>query len=41
MHRSGLAPHWDIVINPRRAAIDASFTDIEQALMKLIARCGK
>jgi ribonuclease P protein component len=41
MHRSGLAPHWDIVINPRRAAIDASFTDIEQALMKVIARCGQ
>lgn len=40
IHRSGLAPHWDIVINPRRAAIDASFVEIEQALMKVIAKCG-
>jgi ribonuclease P protein component len=39
MHRSGLAPHWDIVINPRRAAIGASFAEIEQALMKVIGKC--
>ena len=41
MHRSGLAPRWDIVINPRRAAIGASFAEIEQALMKVIGRCGR
>jgi len=40
-HRSGLAPQWDIVVNPRRAAIDASFVEIERALMKVIARCGQ
>jgi ribonuclease P protein component len=39
MHRSGLAPQWDIVINPRRSAVDASFKEIEQALMKAIAKC--
>lgn len=41
MHRSGLAPQWDIVINPRRAAIDASFAEIEQALMKVIRKCER
>jgi ribonuclease P protein component len=41
MHRSGLAPQWDIVINPRRAAIGASFAEIEQALMKVMGRCGR
>jgi ribonuclease P protein component len=41
MHRSALAPQWDIVVNPRRAAIDASFAEIEQALMKVIRKCER
>jgi hypothetical protein len=31
---------WDIVLNPRRSAIDAPFEEIERALMKVIARCN-
>lgn len=30
---------WDIVLNPRRAVLDASFADIEKALEKVIQRC--
>jgi ribonuclease P protein component len=41
MHRFALAPQWDIVINPRRAALDASFAEIEQALMKVIGKCKR
>jgi ribonuclease P protein component len=40
-HRSEIAAQWDIVINPRRAAVDAPFAEIERALMKVIARCAK
>jgi ribonuclease P protein component len=38
MHRSAIGGQWDIVINPRRAAVEAPFTEIESALMKVIAR---
>ena len=31
---------WDIVINPRRAALTASFEEIERALRKVIEKCG-
>jgi ribonuclease P protein component len=31
---------WDIVLNPRKAAILAPFADIERALAKVIERCG-
>jgi RNase P protein component len=40
MHRSEIGPQWDIVVNPRRAAINASFPEIERALRKLIEKCG-
>jgi ribonuclease P protein component len=30
---------WDIVLNPRRAVLDASFAEIERALEKVIHRC--
>ena len=40
LHRAELRPQWDIVLNPRRAVLDASFTEIEQALGKVIGRCN-
>jgi ribonuclease P protein component len=40
MHQSEIGPQWDIVINPRRSAFDASFPDIEKAFGRLIEKCG-
>jgi ribonuclease P protein component len=39
LHRSNLAAPWDIVLNPRRAAAGASFAEVQNALMKVFARC--
>jgi ribonuclease P protein component len=35
------APEWDIVINPRRAALDASPQDLRREVDRLITQCGK
>jgi ribonuclease P protein component len=40
MHRSEIGRQWDIVVNPRRAALKASFPEIERALSKVIVKCG-
>jgi len=40
LHRAEIGPQWDIVVNPRRAALNASFPDIERALGKVIEKCG-
>ena len=32
---------WDVVINPRRQALDASPIQLQRELDRLIARCGK
>jgi len=40
LHRADLNPKWDIVINPRRTALAASFTDLERALRKVIEQCN-
>jgi ribonuclease P protein component len=40
LHRSEIGPQWDIVLNPRRAALDARFPDIEKAFGRLIEKCG-
>jgi ribonuclease P protein component len=40
LHRAELHPKWDIVLNPRRAALDVEFRDIEQALENLIQKCN-
>ncbi len=40
LHRAAFGPQWDIVINPRRAVLAASFSEIEQALRKVIEKCG-
>jgi ribonuclease P protein component len=35
------APEWDIVINPRRAAITATPQQLRRDVDRLIAQCGK
>jgi ribonuclease P protein component len=40
LQRSALQPRWDIVLNPRRAALDAAFGDIQRELGKLIEKCN-
>ncbi|MBZ5676019.1 MAG: ribonuclease P protein component [Acidobacteriia bacterium] len=40
LHRAELNPQWDIVINPRRTALAAPFTDLERALRKVIDQCN-
>jgi ribonuclease P protein component len=40
LHRSKLAPQWDIVLNPRRALLQAPFSAIQSEMMKLIEKCN-
>ena len=35
-----LNPQWEIVFNPRRAARNASFAELEREVDKLFSRCG-
>ncbi len=35
-----IAPRWDIVINPRKAAHDASWEAVQKEVRKLVGRCG-
>jgi len=39
-NRTQIAPCWDIVVNPRRAALDAPFTDLTRAFGKVIEKCA-
>lgn len=39
LHRHEIEPQWDVVLNPRRSMLDASFAEVERALRKVIARC--
>ena len=40
LHRAEIGPQWDIVVNPRRGALNASFPEIQRALGKIIEKCG-
>lgn len=40
LHRGGLGSHWDIVLNPRRAAEKAPFQELVRALRKVMERCN-
>jgi ribonuclease P protein component len=41
LHRAEWKPaDWDIVVNPRKAAIAAPFADLERALAKVVEKCG-
>jgi ribonuclease P protein component len=39
LHRAEFGA-WDIVLNPRRAALTAPFAEIERAFQKVIEKCG-
>jgi ribonuclease P protein component len=40
LHRAKIAPKWDIVLNPRRAALEAEFAHIERELARVIEKCN-
>jgi ribonuclease P protein component len=39
LHRDRLGERWDLVLNPRRSMLAASFPEVERALAKVIERC--
>ncbi len=36
-----VGPQWDLVINPRRLTLEAKPDDLQRAVDRLVARCGK
>jgi len=40
LHRMEWTADFDLVLNPRKASIDAPFPDLELALAKVIEKCG-
>jgi len=40
LHRAKIAPKWDIVLNPRRAALEAEFGQIEREMGRVIDKCN-
>ena len=40
LHRTELAQQWDIVLNPRRALLEAPFSAIQTEMVKLIEKCN-
>jgi ribonuclease P protein component len=38
---TSLDPRWDVVINPRRQALDASPEQLQREVERLVSRCGK
>jgi ribonuclease P protein component len=40
LHRAKIAPKWDIVLNPRRAALEAEFAQIEREIERVIEKCN-
>ena len=34
-------PQWDVVINPRRAALEATAEELRREVDRLVQRCGK
>jgi ribonuclease P protein component len=39
-HREEFGPQWDIVLNPRRASLNAPFLELEKAFKRVIEKCG-
>ena len=39
MHLISLGPGWDVVINPRRGALEAPMQDLEREVTRLFLRC--
>jgi len=40
LHLEGLKPQWSIVINPRRKAMEAPFSELEREIERLFLRCN-
>jgi ribonuclease P protein component len=40
-NRKDLGPGWDIVLNPRRAALTIEFTRMEETIRKLFQSCAR
>jgi ribonuclease P protein component len=40
LHRAKIAPQWDIVLNPRLAALEAEFGEIEREMGRVIEKCN-
>lgn len=36
-----MQPGWDVVINPRKAVLEAPFVEIQREVKRLITRCAK
>lgn len=36
-----IGPQWAIVVNPRRAALEAPWEGLRQEVERLVLRCGK
>lgn len=41
IHQQQLPQGWDVVFNPRRAALEAEFTVLEREVVKVFDRCGR
>jgi len=41
LHLNQLEPGWWIVLNPRRAALDAGFDELEREVERLFKRCSR
>ena len=40
LQRAKIAPKWDIVLNPRRAVLEAEFAQIEREMGRVIEKCN-
>ena len=40
LHCAELDPGWDIVLNPRRTALEAPFAELERSIRKVIQQCN-
>src|ERR1700733_14352199 len=40
LHRAKIAPQWDIVLNPRRSALEAEFAQLEREMGRVIDKCN-
>jgi ribonuclease P protein component len=38
-HLPLIGPQWDVVVNPRRAVLDAPFAEVRNEVRKLVNRC--
>jgi hypothetical protein len=41
MQLADFGPQWDVVINPRRAVLEASPGELQREVDRLVQQCGK